>query len=60
MVEARGPQQYKYAHLSDEQLLNDLKALASQWFKNDDVLLLEELFRRYNRAKSRLHLLTNK
>ncbi len=39
--------------LSDDELMNRLKHLAAQWFRNDDILLLEELFRRYRNANAR-------
>lgn len=42
--------EFKYGQLSDPELMDRLKHLAAQWFKNDDILVLEELFRRYNRA----------
>lgn len=45
------PITYKYADLPDDDLFDRLKHLAAQWFKNDDILLLEELFRRYDRAR---------
>ena len=41
----------KYAELSDEELRDKLKHLASQWFSNEEILLLEELFRRHINAK---------
>ena len=37
----------KDAELSDEELRDKLKHLASQWFSNEEILLLEELFRRH-------------
>lgn len=43
---------YPHATRSDEDILNDLRLLAAQWFKNSDILLLEELFRRYEKAKA--------
>lgn len=44
---------YKFEGLTDSELMDRLKGLSAQWFKNDDILLLEELFRRYQRAKIR-------
>lgn len=38
--------------LTDDELFDALKRLAAMWFKNSDILILEELFRRYNRAKA--------
>jgi len=35
--------------MSDEALINYLRRAASIWFKNTDLLLLEEFIRRYNR-----------
>lgn len=32
--------------------MDRLKHLAAQWFRNADILVLEELFRRYERAKA--------
>lgn len=40
------------ADLPDHELMDRLKYLAAQWFNNIDILVLEELFRRYERAKS--------
>lgn len=39
------------ASLSDEELMNRLKHQAAQWFANDNILLLEELFRRYKQCQ---------
>lgn len=36
---------------SDEELTDQLRRAASIWFKNEDLLLLEELIRRWNRTK---------
>ena len=36
--------------MSDEELIEALRRAASIWFKNSDLLLLEEFIRRYNRA----------
>lgn len=35
--------------LSDRELIEALRRAASIWFKNDDLLLLEELIRRYRK-----------
>jgi hypothetical protein len=35
--------------MSDEELIEHLRRAASIWFKNADLLLLEELIRRYRR-----------
>lgn len=40
------------AALTDNELMDRLKHLAAQWFNNNDILLLEELFRRYKHAKA--------
>ena len=37
--------------LTDNELMNHLKHLAALWFKNSDILLLEELFRRFRKAQ---------
>lgn len=34
--------------LTDLDLIEQLRRAASVWFKNDDLLLLEELIRRYH------------
>lgn len=39
--------------LPDPELMDRLKHLAAQWFNNTDILVLEELFRRYERAKAK-------
>ncbi len=36
--------------LSNNELILKLRKAANIWFKNTDLLLLEELIRRYNRA----------
>lgn len=41
----------KYTDLSDNEVMDRLKHLAAQWFSNDNILLLEELFRRYSRSR---------
>ncbi len=46
--------------LSDDELFDKLKHLASMWFKNSDILILEELFRRYNQAKRKANEPSNK
>ena len=38
--------------LSDRELVEHLRRAASIWFKNDDLLLLEELIRRYRHKGS--------
>jgi hypothetical protein len=38
--------------MSDEELIEHLRRAASIWFKNDDLLLLEELIRRYRRKNA--------
>ena len=35
--------------MTDEELIGHLRKAAAIWFKNDDLLLLEELIRRYRR-----------
>lgn len=39
--------------LSDRELIEALRRAASIWFKNDDLLLLEELIRRYRKQADR-------
>lgn len=39
--------------ISDDELFDLLKHLAAMWFKNTDILILEELFRRYNKIKAK-------
>jgi len=41
--------------LSDAELVEHLRRAAAVWFKNTDLLLLEELIRRYARATNALH-----
>ena len=38
--------------LSDKELMNRLKHEATQWFTNNNILLLEELFRRYHKCQA--------
>ena len=38
--------------MTDDELMNTLKREAAAWFNNSNLLLLEELFRRYKHAKS--------
>ena len=38
--------------ISDRELMDTLKFQAEMWFNNRHLILLEELFRRYTRAKS--------
>ena len=45
---------YKYADMTDQQLIDTIKHLATQWFSNDEILLLEELFRRNINAKDNI------
>lgn len=40
--------------ISDEELLDKLKHQAAMWFNNYNLLLLDELFLRFNNAKRRL------
>ena len=40
--------------MSDSELIEQLRRAAGIWFKNADLLLLEELLRRYARACERL------
>jgi hypothetical protein len=40
--------------MTDDELIEILRRAASIWFKNDDLLLLEELIRRYKRTKRSL------
>ena len=47
MEPAEASIRYKYGILSDQEVFDRLKHEASQWFTNDNILLLEELFRRY-------------
>jgi hypothetical protein len=41
------------SEMTDEELMDRLKHLAAQWFNNTDILVLEELFRRYQRGRQR-------
>jgi len=38
--------------MTDKELVAQLRRAASTWFKDADLLLLEELIRRYNIAKA--------
>ena len=40
---------YKYAELSMDELEARLRKVGAVWFRNDDLLLLEELLRRARR-----------
>ena len=40
--------------MTDKDLVEQLRRAAAVWFKNDDLLLLEELIRRYRNAKNLL------
>ena len=44
-------QNSKASLMSDEELMDELKRLAAQWFNNEKILLLEELFRRYKKCQ---------
>jgi hypothetical protein len=37
--------------ISSEDLIERLRRAGSVWFKNEDLLLLEELIRRYKRSR---------
>jgi hypothetical protein len=37
--------------LSDKDLIDRLRRCGAVWFKNDDIMLLEELIRRYERKR---------
>jgi hypothetical protein len=41
-------------HMSDAELVDQLRRAAGIWFKNQDLLLLEELIRRYRIDQSEL------
>jgi hypothetical protein len=43
----------KGRELTDDSLVEALRRAASTWFKNDDLLLLEELIRRYRIEKTK-------
>lgn len=47
MESTQAPLKSKYASMPTPEILDKLKHLAAQWFSNDEILLLEELFRRY-------------
>lgn len=40
--------------MTDEELVSQLRRAASTWFKNSDLLLLEELIRRYKKVCNEL------
>lgn len=40
--------------MTDDELFDALKHLAAMWFKNSDILILEELFRRYKRCQAQM------
>ncbi len=42
--------------LTDDELINSLRRCASIWFKNSDLLLLEEFIKRYKRESANAHL----
>lgn len=37
--------------LTDDQLIERLRHQASIWFKNDDIVLLEDFIRRFNKCR---------
>lgn len=39
------------APMTDSEIFDRLKYLAAQWFRNADILILEELFRRYKNVR---------
>lgn len=41
--------------LSDQELIDALRRAAGIWFKNTDLLLLEEFIKRYNYLKGVCH-----
>jgi hypothetical protein len=43
---------FKYSDMSDDEIRDRLKHLAAQWFSNEEILLLEELFRRFVNAEN--------
>ena len=45
---------YKFDTLSDDELELRLRKLGSIWFRNLDLLLLEEMLRRYRKMKERV------
>ena len=47
----KAPLKTNLADMTDQQLIDRIKHLATQWFSNDEILLLEELFRRNLNAK---------
>jgi hypothetical protein len=53
MVYAKS-KRYKFDDLSETDLEERLRRLGSIWFRNDDLLLLEEMLRRYKRMKEEL------
>jgi hypothetical protein len=38
--------------MTDKELIEELRRAASIWFKNSDLLLLEEMIRRYQRRRA--------
>jgi hypothetical protein len=42
----------KNSDIPDAALIEQLRRAASIWFRNDDLLLMEELIRRYARGKT--------
>lgn len=38
--------------LTDDELLDHLKRQGAMWFNNENLLLLEELFRRYKQCQA--------
>jgi len=39
------------AQMTDAELIEELRRAASIWFKNDDLLLLEEMIKRFGRRE---------
>jgi hypothetical protein len=44
-------QDMAYSDLSNEALIEQLRRAAATWFKNSDLLMLEEFILRFNRLK---------
>ena len=44
-----------HSQMTDTELVEQLRRTAAIWFKNSDLLLLEELIRRYARLKKRIN-----
>ena len=41
--------------MTDAELVEQLRRAASIWFKNEDLLMLEELLRRYARVQAKVN-----